>query len=361
MTPEKLKTYTRKQLAALAKRHRIHGWHPMRKQELIRALLAVTRRKKPRSPRSNVRSSVAKTTRRSSATSNGKRATKRTAASNGRAKRKAVSAARSKKTPNKQTIHCRDLIATRANGSTKGQLRDSLKAYPCDPYWIQVHWELSPEMLSRAEAALGVEWQQVEPIIRVFDVTSEDSTVVAKTWLRDHRIHGDANNWYVQVDDPTRSYKLHIGYLAPSGNFFALARSNTVRTSKCGMVEHTSSNGGRRRPNSASVAGTLAAADFSKARNGRKKVRNDEFHLDAELIVYGTVDPESELTLLGNSVALADDGSFLLRLNLPEGRQLIPAVAVTRNGREQRTIVLAIERNTKELEPRVIEDPPIRS
>jgi hypothetical protein len=36
---------------------------------------------------------------------------------------------------------------------------------------------------------------------------------------------------------------------------------------------------------------------------------------------------------------------------LPEGRQVIDAVATTRNGCHQRTIVLGIERNTKELEP----------
>src|SRR5687767_5394620 len=54
MTLEKLKTNTRKELAALAKRHRVTGWHGMRKEELIEALLDVDR-SKTESPR-NVRS-----------------------------------------------------------------------------------------------------------------------------------------------------------------------------------------------------------------------------------------------------------------------------------------------------------------
>src|SRR5690349_21771749 len=45
MTLEKLKTNTRKELAALAKRHRVAGWHGMRKEELIEALLDVDRSK----------------------------------------------------------------------------------------------------------------------------------------------------------------------------------------------------------------------------------------------------------------------------------------------------------------------------
>src|SRR5690349_18346792 len=52
MTIEKLKSNTRKELAALAKRHRVAGWHGMRKEELIEALLDVHRSKSGDGPRS---------------------------------------------------------------------------------------------------------------------------------------------------------------------------------------------------------------------------------------------------------------------------------------------------------------------
>jgi len=44
-----------------------------------------------------------------------------------------------------------------------------------------------------------------------------------------------------------------------------------------------------------------------------------------------------------------------MRFSLPDSRQIIPAVAVSPDGIEERTIVLAVERNTKQLEP-VIRD-----
>jgi uncharacterized protein len=40
-----------------------------------------------------------------------------------------------------------------------------------------------------------------------------------------------------------------------------------------------------------------------------------------------------------------------VRISLPNQRQVIPVVASAANGGEQRTIVLAIERNTKVMEP----------
>jgi hypothetical protein len=42
-----------------------------------------------------------------------------------------------------------------------------------------------------------------------------------------------------------------------------------------------------------------------------------------------------------------------MRFSLPDSRQIIPATAVSADGIEERTIVLAVERNTKQLEPMV--------
>ena len=44
-----------------------------------------------------------------------------------------------------------------------------------------------------------------------------------------------------------------------------------------------------------------------------------------------------------------------MRFSLPDSRQIIPAVAASADGVEERTIVLAIERNTKHLEPMIHE------
>ncbi len=59
------------------------------------------------------------------------------------------------------------------------------------------------------------------------------------------------------------------------------------------------------------------------------------------------------VTLQGEPVKLRPDGTFTMRFSLPDSRQIIPAVAASADGIEERTIVLAVERNTKHLEPMV--------
>ncbi len=81
--------------------------------------------------------------------------------------------------------------------------------------------------------------------------------------------------------------------------------------------------------------------------------RDFHFQIDAELIVYGTTEPNARVTLQGEPVQLRSDGSFTVRFSLPDSRQIIPAVAASADGIEERTIVLAVERNTKELEPMI--------
>jgi hypothetical protein len=81
------------------------------------------------------------------------------------------------------------------------------------------------------------------------------------------------------------------------------------------------------------------------------KSRQFWFQLDAELIIYGATEPTARVTLQGQPVQLRRDGTFTMRFSLPDGRQIIPAVAASPDGVEERTIVLAVERNTKQLEP----------
>jgi uncharacterized protein len=81
--------------------------------------------------------------------------------------------------------------------------------------------------------------------------------------------------------------------------------------------------------------------------------RDFHFRIDAELIVYGSTEPNARVTLQGEPVQLRPDGTFTVRFSLPDSRQIIPAVAASADGIEERTIVLAVERNTKELEPMI--------
>ena len=73
--------------------------------------------------------------------------------------------------------------------------------------------------------------------------------------------------------------------------------------------------------------------------------------MDAELIVFGSTEPNAQVTLQGDPIDVRPDGTFTVRFHLPNCRQVIPVVARSRDGVEQQTIVLAVERNTKTMEP----------
>ena len=62
------------------------------------------------------------------------------------------------------------------------------------------------------------------------------------------------------------------------------------------------------------------------------------------------------MTLHGEPVRLRSDGTFAVRFHLPDRRHILPVVASSHNGAEQRTIVLSLDRNTKVMEP-LLRDP----
>ena len=104
-----------------------------------------------------------------------------------------------------------------------------------------------------------------------------------------------------------------------------------------------------RRPMGSPAVTSFGSGGCCRAASARKFW----FQLDAELIVYGATEPNARVTLQGEPVKLRTDGTFTMRFSLPDSRQIIPAVATSPDGVEERTIVLAVERNTKHLEPMI--------
>jgi len=356
MTVDALKDCNKKHLSQLAKERGIAGWHAMRKDQLIRALSAVR-------PASSAR---------------------------GKKERPAPRAPKVAKRPSPALA---EAPAARRNGTAPSlplaaphtldhaSQKDRIIVQARDPYWLHAHWELSRTTLARAQAALGQEWHSAQPILRLMDVTSEDTTNSAERPIRDIPIHGGVNNWYIDVLKPPRSYRIDVGYRSRRGTFYVLARSNIVTTPKAGVtdaleenwasvqqqfdrVQNPSTIGASRTSNTSvdlndlfdeRLRRPLSSLSMQNLSLGALPGIGRKFHfeLDAELIVYGTTEPNAQVTLQGESVQLRPDGTFTVRFSLPDSRQIIPAVAASADGVEERTIVLAVERNTKELEPMI--------
>ena len=437
MTADSLNSYTMKDLAQMAKRRGVHGWHSMRKDQLVQALVraaksaaakgklkqkvAASRRSAParttaarttaartpaartpaaRAPAARTTSSAAAANVRHKAAqingaseSNGAAksigAKPIVAKSNG-AKSGAAKPAPARKPTNPFALrrieqakakisHSKNLAGMTVNGKARHVAKDRLVVMVRGPYWLHAYWELTRQGVERAEAALSQEWHAAKPILRVLEVSGGATTSSAESQVRDIEIHGGVNNWYVDVNDPPKSYRLDVGYLAPSGKFYVLARSNVVTTPKAGSSDAIDENwsevaedfdkiyamSGGYAPEGPSAElqelfeerlrrpmGSPMVTRYGAGVEGLlPKKREFNFELDAELIVYGVTDPGAHVTLQGEPVKLRPDGTFTVRFSMPNCRQVIPAVACSRDGFEQRTIVLAVERNTKTMEP----------
>ncbi|HEY4761326.1 MAG TPA: DUF4912 domain-containing protein, partial [Thermoguttaceae bacterium] len=172
MIPANLKTRTLKDLANLAKKQKVPGWHAMRKDELVKALL-----RRAQANRS-IRDKPGKV---------------------GNGKSKSLNcepdcAARLLKIKEKLT-QLKDLACqTETDGSDPA--KDRLVVMVRDPFWLHAYWELSRRSIIRAQAAMSQHWHAALPILRLCEVLREGAIVSARKTIRDIEIHGGVNNWY---------------------------------------------------------------------------------------------------------------------------------------------------------------------
>jgi hypothetical protein len=392
MTRDQLQELSRKDLGELARRAGIDGWHGMRKEDLVDSL--VRRRIKPAAKlaskngvkakpaaKPHVSNGVAKHAVNGAHTKSQKSAARDIASGSG-----GMSALEQVERAKFDIgIPTKDLSAKVPKTLPAGYGKDRIVVMVRDPYWLHTYWELTHQSIQRAEAALGQDWHTAKPILRVVDVSAHDTTSTSEAVVKDIEIHGGCQNWYVEVQQPPKSYRIDVGYLSKRGQFYCLARSNVVTTPRANVSDVIDENWADIDPKNADrifamssgfdpasatsslelkqmfeerlrrPLGSPALSSFGSGALAPEKARKFWFKLDAELIVYGETEPSARVTLQGEPVKLRPDGTFTMRFSLPDSRQIIPAVATSGDGVEERTIVLAVERNTKHLEPMIHE------
>jgi hypothetical protein len=380
-----LKLHTAKDLAAMAKKKNVPGWHSMRKEELIKALIKLSRVAgktngksspiKPLGPAANPRSSA-----------NGKRISD--CKGETRNLQTAKKEARSPMIEHRLTeireklAHLKDL-SQKSETPEAAPAKDRLVVMVRDPFWLHAYWELSRKSIERAKVAMNHAWHSAKPILRLSELQHDGEKDAARVPVRDIEVHGGVHNWYIDVHEPPKTYQLEIGYLASNGTFYPLARSNVVSTPKVEARNTFDKNwsdvakdfdriyamsGGYAEPDSKGELkevleerlnrpmGDTMEMQFGPGAAGRFGEAPMQFEVDTELIIHGVTDPDAHVTLHGEPVRLRSDGTFAVRFHLPDRRHILPVVACRRDGAEQRTIILSLDRNTKVMEP-LLRDP----
>ncbi|MEN6451119.1 MAG: DUF4912 domain-containing protein [Thermoguttaceae bacterium] len=349
-TTADLKSRTVRDLASMAKKRKVPGWHAMTKDELVRAL---------------VRRGRAAANRKTNGHGSGDHAKPRSEVAERLAEIHA------------KVAEAKDL-AFRSVDDSDSPSKDRLIVMVRDPYWLHAYWELGRKTIERAKVALGQHWHAAQPVLRLYEVPHDGTTTSARLAVRDVEIHGGVKNWYIDVNSPPKSYQLDIGYRAGDEKFYCLARSNVVTTPPATEADTFDRNwvevaqdcdrifamsGGYSQPEANGdlkevleeqlqrPIGDSSALQFGPGAAAANNQAAFDFQVDTELIVHGVTDPGAHVTLRGEPVRLRSDGSFAVRFNLPDRRHVLPVVASSHDGAQQRTIVLAVDRNTKVMEP----------
>jgi hypothetical protein len=248
-----------------------------------------------------------------------------------------------------------------------------------DPYWVHVYWDITRQTLARAQDALGERWHEARSVLRVYDVTGMDFDGTNANSFFDIEITGGASNWYVNIHVPNRAYCVEIGLLSPTGEFIVLARSNVATTPRDVPSDVTDEEwmipdwefekiyalSGGFDPNAGSLElkemmekslgglvgsaapGSLAPSSIEVSSPvGRPRARGFWFRLGTELIVYGATEPNARVTLQGRPIRLRPDGTFTVRFELPDGEQVIPAVAESADSIDRITITPIVKKKT---------------
>ena len=367
----------------MARKKGVQGWHSMRKPQLVKALYKLAKDKDKQNKKLALAKAKSVTDPDSptdgtpliSAQTRPKKATRVNKAANV-PESEIAKQLRQQRT---QQEKLRNIAFCEINNA--GQTvpkRDRIVLIVRDSFWLQGYWEITAATVSRIKIAMGIYWHKAFPVLRLLEITSRGNTNSFEQVAQEIPIRGGASNWYINAPESNKSYRLAIGYVLPSENgesdrFYLIAKSNEVLTmpNNSGGDESWSDitnnaekyyaqSGGY---DPARVSAELKAVFEEKSEQPLHSVAIQnipslsrfgadlEFKVDAHLVIHGSTDSNASLTIKGSPVPVNDDGSFVLRMDLPDKRQVLPIIASSFDGTQKRTTVLAIERNTKNLEP----------
>ncbi|MBI3319098.1 MAG: DUF4912 domain-containing protein [Candidatus Omnitrophica bacterium] len=252
-----------------------------------------------------------------------------------------------------------------------------------DPWWLYAYWEIQPRIERQVRNQLAPEEAGgLRSVLRVYDVTNlpdasgattgrEIPQQPARSWC-DIILSGLASSWYIHTNAPNRSFIVDIGLLTRTGRFLPLARSNRVTTPRFGPSDVIDDAWMSLDEDYWRLFGLTAGVGMGSSPSAFKALieqrllsspglypyglfspvdipKTDAFGLrvDAELVVYGATDPKAAVTIQGEPVHLRPDGSFSVRMTLPDGTQTIPVEATSSQRYERRVITPIVSRRTE--------------
>ncbi|MBX3417505.1 MAG: DUF4912 domain-containing protein [Pirellulaceae bacterium] len=374
VTLANLRAQTSKDLAQLARSSGVAGWSSMRKEQLVKALLKVLKKRETAIAKAENKSlpktNESKSGSKPAKTAVGNKPAPKHSAPNLEIERSAIAAKLEREAVERERLKNLALTASLAKDEKRVE-KDRLILIVRDSFWLQAYWEITPTTVSRAKTSLEKNWRGAKPVLRLYEIVEENDSHSEKL-AREIPIHSGVDTWYIDTLCPPKTYRAAIGYVTETGRFFSLCKSNRVSTPST-SVKTPSSHWADIAADCENVFAMSGGYDPLSETKDLREVFEEKlqrpmialgpnhaalldqnldfpFEVDAQMVIYGMASPGSSVTLAGEPVKVDPDGNFSIRLDFPDKRQVLPVVACSRDGSQQRTTVLAIERNTKVME-----------
>ncbi|MDO4571681.1 MAG: DUF4912 domain-containing protein, partial [Planctomycetia bacterium] len=271
----------------------------------------------------------------------------------------------------------KNLYSTRSQANDISYLPDrdqdiaeeSLSVEMIDPYWLHATWCIRRKSIERAKAAMGQFWYEAKPILRVTVINGGDAGTGGRfQHERDILIHGHVNQWFISAPNPPATYLIEIGYLAQR-RFFSLLKSNVVTTPvvRSALRYKKSQEASWMNTFGLQPAETPSWSPSDQSLYQKWHQKNSDasedgglfddlpLRVQTELVVYGSTTPDSQVTIDSEWVAIQPDGTFLIRLDVPEQGKFAHTIDSI-NRKESRKMVLTFERMTQTFDAMPIQE-----
>ena len=246
-----------------------------------------------------------------------------------------------------------------------------------DPWSIYAYWEIASSDAARHQ--LGQSGGAGPLMLRVHGVPSEQSEIASDGFF-DVLVPAEAKGFDISLPETNRSWWVELGYISAKGEFTAICRSEPLRTPSAGPAQAQAPGpfqaeqstrsegeqhrlpdvvGGQERRGSEGMQGRLSARPLRPGASemapgaspmGRRPEATESFPLDlhTELILHGTTEPDAHVTVGGEPVELRPDGTFTLRMELPDGEQSLPVRVVQATGVSERIVRPVLNKRTED-------------
>ncbi|WP_341525379.1 DUF4912 domain-containing protein [Nostoc sp. UHCC 0302] len=203
------------------------------------------------------------------------------------------------------TVENASLLSETGVDLVNADKESSIVLIPRTPKWAYVSWYVSD---SKKEALRQQGGSQL--VIRLYDVTEIDLSYQSPMLIQQYECEDVTNDRFVAIPVSDRDYITEIGYVTDDNRWLSIARSAIVRVFS--------------RPN----------GDFW-------------FVADAELIIHGATQPNTNVTIGSHSIKIKPDGTFHLRIPFSDGLIDYP-ITVAANGEDAKTIHKKFSQETSE-------------